>query len=94
MGVKERLIEYLDKKNIKWLLTGEGDMLRNSGDVPTSGDENFRLVPMYNIDARGLHFVQDIVYIQPARKITGDAASVLFGIPVFHGDCFSGRLFV
>lgn len=45
--------------NIDWLLTGEGNMLKEPDDaggrrsVPSPADDGYRLVPMYNIDARG-----------------------------------------
>ena len=54
VGVSDSIKRILDKEfsiNIEWLETGNGNMFK-SENVPEK-DADFRLVPMYNLDARG-----------------------------------------
>lgn len=51
----KRIAVNYPELNIGWLITGEGEMLKGGGVQPIlkEKDTNYRLVPLYNIDARG-----------------------------------------
>lgn len=60
MGISKKLAEQIAGKylniNIAWLLTGEGEMLRegiSEDSLATRSDKDFRLVPLINIDSVG-----------------------------------------
>ena len=54
-----RIAQKFPELNTGWLLTGEGEMLKDTDDsagrrhITAPADDSYRLVPMYNIDARG-----------------------------------------
>lgn len=59
-GVSKNMLDEIlgayPEINRTWLLTGEGEMLKETSDnekIAARSNDNFRLVPMYNIDARG-----------------------------------------
>lgn len=55
----EKILDKYRDINRDWLLTGEGNMLKGDSTTeehrhtPSPVDDSYRLVPMYNIDARG-----------------------------------------
>lgn len=54
VGVSDSIKRILDKEfsiNIEWLETGNGSMFKSENVLEKNAD--FRLVPMYNLDARG-----------------------------------------
>lgn len=54
VGVSDSIKRILDKEfsiNIEWLETGNGNMFKSENVLEKNAD--FRLVPMYNLDARG-----------------------------------------
>lgn len=50
-----RIAHNFPDLNTGWLLTGEGEMLNNSGNelIKNNDNTNFKLVPLYNMDAVG-----------------------------------------
>ena len=69
-----RIIQKFPDINAKWILTGEGK-IRISG----SKYDNYRLVPMYNLDARGGFLSNDVVdsaqYVMDRIPFRGASAS-------------------